>query len=266
MQFGRPEAESERRGKTWRGHRGGVDGGQPRRPHVQPAARYIKSSCAGLPVYQVTSHRHVPSRVQRNAAPRDLFDARPIGHTRGGGIPIDAVHPLSIRAPPPVLPSSQLELRRVHRARSAELRLAPSSKGWVRALAPDNRLPRAPSPARLRAARPPHPARRVHHPPSCLLIPTPHHADAPLSLCPQSLRTRRSTTQCLKKRTPKKQKCAAAPRLERCTARPALPGDAAPGRRRARGNRRPPHHHLSSLCRKKKHNHERIRHRFPLRR
>ena len=92
-------------------------------------------------------------------SPRSLGAAP---HSSTGSPP--STHPLSIRPSPPVLPSSQVKLRRVHRAPSAELRLAPSSEGWVRALAPDNRLPRAPSPARLRAARPPHPARRVYRP------------------------------------------------------------------------------------------------------
>ena len=209
-----------------------------------------------------TSYRYVDFLGAACPSPRSLGAAP---HSSTGSPP--STHPFSIRPSHPVLPSSQVKLRRVHRAPSAELRLAPSSEGWVRALAADNRLPRAPSPSHLRAAWPPHPARRGYCPPSCLHIPTPPPADAPLSLCPQSLRTRRSTTQCLKKRTPKKQKCAAAPRLERCAAHPALPGDAAPPSARPRNVVLPGHHHHLRLPpQKKKHNHERIRHRFPLRR
>ena len=125
--------------------------------------------------------------------------------------------------------------------------------------APEGAVPGSPA----RGAAPAPGAARIS-PPFLFSPRRPRPRLTPLSLCPQSLRTRRSTTQCLKKRTPKNPKCAAAPRLERCTARP--PSPATPPRPSARP-RKPP---LLTILRlppqKKKHNHERIRHRFPLRR
>ena len=63
----------------------------------------------------------------------------------------------------------------------------------MRALAPHNRLPRAPSPARLRAARSPHPARRVYRPPSSLLTPTPRPAPAAMKFSTSVSNSRRKS-------------------------------------------------------------------------